>query len=105
MRSKLASGNGSFSASPYDQACHVGWCFAHLDHGAEHGVNLGQGVGVVVEGDDVGAAPSGLVAVASGTGPDIEKAVAGLQIQPVEVDGQHLTPRRGVVWVGLVGVR
>ena len=53
--------------------------------------------GVLVEGDDVGAAPVRLEAVPARAAADVDHLGAGTDAEPVEVDGQHGSPLPGVV--------
>ena len=64
----------------------------HLPRVAHRGEPLAHGrelVGVLVEGDDVGAALVHLERVPTGAAAHVEHAVARAQPEPVEVNGQH----------------
>ena len=59
-------------------------------HGREHVAHLGQLVGVLVEGDHVGAAAVHLEGVPAAAAPHVEDAVARPEPEPVEVNGEHV---------------
>ena len=63
---------------------------AGLLHRGEQLEHAGELVGVLVEGDHVGAAAVHLEGVPAGAAAHVEDPVAGLQAEPVEVNGQHL---------------
>jgi hypothetical protein len=58
----------------------------HRTEQLEHAREL---VGVLVEGDHVGATPVHLEGVPAGAAAHVDHPVAGLQAQAVEVNGQH----------------
>ena len=64
-------------------------CLARLAHRLQQGVDVGQFGGVLVEGDDVGAAPVRLEAVPSGAAADVDDLGSRSDGEPVVVDGQH----------------
>ena len=88
--SKLPSGYGRASASPTTT-----WALADsgaspaCTHRLQDGVDVGQFLGVLVEGDHVGAAAVCLEAVPSGTAADVDHLGARPDSQPVVVNGQH----------------
>ena len=55
----------------------------------QHGVDLGQLLGILVEGDHVGATSVGLVAVPAGSGADINDLGSASDAEPVVVHRQH----------------
>ena len=65
---------------------------ARILHGAEPLADLGQLVGVLVEGEDIGAAAVRLERVAAGARTHVEDPFAGLEAQAIKVDGQHRVP-------------
>ena len=68
---------------------------ARVAHRAEQVEDPGELVAVLVERDHVPAAPVHLERVPPGAAAHVEDAVPGAQLQPVEVNGQHvLSPRR-----------
>ena len=102
MRSKLASGNGSRSASPLTSppAHLVVGDLAGFEHPADHGAHVLELAGVVVERDDGRAPTHGGERVPTPAAAHVEEPVALAQVEAVEVDGQHgqLAPFRSPPW-------
>ena len=95
---ELAVGEGQRQrVALLDVGLGTGGHLARVAHRGEQLAHGGELVGVLVEGDDVGAAAVHLEGVAAGAAAHVEHALARAEPESVEVNGQHGRPPR---WSG-----